>query len=115
MIVSNSSFSQNIKDARKWVDTLTSPYFWGRGYTKDGMSKAAQFIAQQFTLFGLKPLADKTFFQPFSYPVNTFPYDMQVSINGKYLDAGNRLYNLSRKPGCSCEGKFAATRQYSLC
>jgi len=88
VVVSNSSLGQNINDARKWVDSLTSPYFWGRGYTKDGMSKAAQFIAHQFILYGLKRGADKTFFQSFSYPVNTFPVNMQVSINGKDLVPG---------------------------
>ena len=82
------SFCQDINYAHKLVDTLTSPYFWGRGYTKDGMSKAADFIAQQFRLFGLQPIARNTYFQPFHYPVNTFPGDMQVNINGKNLAPG---------------------------
>ncbi len=86
--VSNFSFSQDVNYAHQLVDTLTSPYFWGRGYTKDGMSKAAQFLARQFTVFGLKPLSGNTFFQPFSYPVNTFPDNMHVRINGKDLIAG---------------------------
>lgn len=84
----NSSFSQDVNFARKMVDTLTSPYFWGRGYTKDGMRKAADFIAKQFTLYGLKPMAGNTFFQSFSYPANTFPGKMQVNINGKNLVPG---------------------------
>ena len=36
--------AQDISYNRKIVDTLTSPYFWGRGYTKDGMKKAADFL-----------------------------------------------------------------------
>ena len=39
-----NAFSQDIAFARKMVDTLTSPYFWGRGYTNDGMKKAAEFL-----------------------------------------------------------------------
>ncbi|WP_018615674.1 M28 family metallopeptidase [Segetibacter koreensis] len=70
------------------MDTLTSPYFWGRGYTKDGMSKAAGFIAGRFAELGLKPLTGNSFFQTFSYSVNTFPDKMQVSINGKELIPG---------------------------
>lgn len=84
----NSSFSQDVNFARKMVDTLTSPYFWGRGYTKDGMRKAADFIAKQFTLYGLKPMAGNTFFQSFSYPANTFPGKMLVNINGRELAPG---------------------------
>ena len=86
--LSSATFSQDVKYAHKIVDTLTSPYFWGRGYTKDGMSKAGRFLARQFTEYGLKPLAANTFYQPFSYPVNTFPVDMQVRINKKQLVAG---------------------------
>ncbi len=88
IIVPNLSFSQDVNYARKLVDTLTSPYYWGRGYTKDGMRKAAQFLARQFSDFGLKPLSGNTFFQPFLYPVNTFPNEMHVRINEKNLIPG---------------------------
>ncbi|MEO6633000.1 MAG: aminopeptidase, partial [Mucilaginibacter sp.] len=58
-------FAQDSLYARRIVDTLTSPYFWGRGYTKDGMGKAARFITNEFKSFGLKPLDGKDFLQPF--------------------------------------------------
>jgi len=86
--MSHVGFSQDVNFARKIVDTLTSPYYWGRGYTKDGMNKAAVFLARQFTAFGLKPISGSSFFQAFLYPVNTFPGDMQVRINGKNLIPG---------------------------
>jgi hypothetical protein len=82
------SFAQDVASARKWIDTLTSPYFWGRGYTKNGMDKAADYLSQQFALLGLKPIKGNTFSQPFSYPANTFPGKMEVSINGKMLVPG---------------------------
>ena len=82
------SFSQDIGFARKIVDTLTSSSFWGRGYTNDGMSKAANFLAGRFQSYGLKPLKGNDFLQSFSYPVNTFPGKMEVNINGKDLVPG---------------------------
>ena len=36
--------AQDLAFGRKMVDTLTSSYFWGRGYTNDGMKKAADFL-----------------------------------------------------------------------
>ena len=74
--------------ARKLVDTLTSPYFWGRGYTKDGMKKAGSFIAEQYKSFGLQPIGSRNFKQNFSYPANTFPGRMELKINGRQLVAG---------------------------
>lgn len=88
ILISDFTFCQDIKYAHKLIDTLTSPYFWGRGYTKDGMKKAADFIAQEFYLSKLKPIAANSFFQSFSYDVNIFPDKMQVNINEKKLVPG---------------------------
>ncbi|MEI9957307.1 MAG: M28 family peptidase [Ferruginibacter sp.] len=88
IITSSSAFAQDLVFGRKMVDTLTSPYFWGRGYTNDGMKKAADFLANQFKSYGLEPMNGKDYFQPFSYPVNTFPGKMEVAINGKDLVPG---------------------------
>src|SRR4051812_21971993 len=73
ILVSLDSNSQDIAIARKIVDTLTSPTFWGRGYTKNGMQKAAGFLAEQFKMYGVAPIADDSYLQPFNYSVNTFP------------------------------------------
>ena len=80
--------AQDISFGKQMVDTLTSPYFWGRGYTNDGMEKAAAYIAAEFNRYGIKPMAGKSFFQEFSYPVNIFPGRMELSINGKNLVPG---------------------------
>ncbi|HEX8279685.1 MAG TPA: M28 family peptidase [Segetibacter sp.] len=88
LFVAKPSSSQDIISARKWVDTLTSSYFWGRGYTKGGMNKAAQYLAAQFASLGLTYIKGNTFFQSFSYPSNTFPGRMGVAINGKSLVPG---------------------------
>jgi hypothetical protein len=86
-----NSFSQDLAFGRKIVDTLTSPAFWGRGYTNDGMHKAADYLSSQFQSYGLKPLGGNDFFQLFSYPVNTFPGKMEVNINGRDLVAGKNF------------------------
>ena len=80
--------AQDVQFAHHIVDTLTAPYFWGRGYTKDGMHKAADFLADEFRSFGVAPMEGKSYFQRFEYPVNTFPGKMNVSINGQLLTPG---------------------------
>jgi len=74
--------------ARKIVDTLSSRHFWGRGYTKHGVKKAEKYLNAQFKNIGLKPMDGKSFLQPFSYSVNTYPGKMDVAINGKPLVPG---------------------------
>ncbi|CAM3923432.1 M28 family metallopeptidase [Mucilaginibacter galii] len=84
----NATLAQDSLFARRIVDTLTSKYFWGRGYTNDGMGKAARFIAQEFKRYGLQPMDGKDYFQPFTFNVNTFPGKMEVTINGAALRPG---------------------------
>ncbi|MDB5252655.1 MAG: family peptidase, partial [Flaviaesturariibacter sp.] len=83
-----ASYAQDLAFGKRLVDTLTSPAFWGRGYTNDGMEKAAGFLATQFESYGLKPMGGKSFLQPFTYPVNVFPGKMDLRINGRDLVPG---------------------------
>ena len=83
-----SAKAQDISYNRKMVDTLTSATFWGRGYTKNGMENAANFLQSEFKSIGLKPLGGKNYLQKFIVPTNTFPSKMEVSINGKKLIPG---------------------------
>jgi len=88
LFVSIISDAQDISYNRKIVDTLSSTNFWGRGYTNDGMQKAAVFLAAEFKNIGLKPLGKNNYFQKFSYSVNTFPGNMEVTVNDKKLLPG---------------------------
>lgn len=81
-------FGQDLKMAGKVIDTLTSREMWGRGYSKDGMTKAASFISSSFAAYGLVPMDGKDFKQIFSYPANTFPGEMVLRVNGKLLLPG---------------------------
>jgi aminopeptidase YwaD len=101
-----STNAQDIGFAKGIVDTLASPVFWGRGYTKDGMKKAADFLAAKFQSYGLQPMGGKSFLQPFSYPVNTFPGDMEVSINGKELVPGKDFIVSPESKGVKAKGNF---------
>lgn len=88
LFIALSSFAQDLKYARKTLNTLTSAKLWGRGYTKNGMGKAADFIQSQFKSFGLQPMDGNSFKQNFIFSVNTFPGKMNLSINGKKLIPG---------------------------
>lgn len=81
-------FAQDSIYVRKTLNKLTSPDFWGRGYTKNGMAKAADFIASEFKSFGLRPLDGSVYQQSFNFPVNTFPGKMEVTIDGQKLVPG---------------------------
>jgi len=83
-----NTHAQDSQYARGIVDTLTSTAFWGRGYAKDGMKKAAQYLSDQFAANRLIPLNGSSYLQSFSYPVNTFPGRMEVEINGATLQPG---------------------------
>ncbi len=73
--------------AREVVNTLASDDFYGRGYVKNGDKKAAEFIKKEFERFGLLSFEDN-YFQSFNISINTFPKQIQLSINGKKLTAG---------------------------
>lgn len=88
LCIASTSQAQDSVFARRVVDTLTSPVFWGRGYTKDGMKKAAEYLVNKFKSFGLSSFNGNNYQQKFSYPVNTFPGRMEVSINEKKLVPG---------------------------
>ena len=69
------------------VDTLASESMKGRGYVDQGVDKAATFIAQEFERLGLQKLSE-SYFQEFESPVNTFPDNVKLSINGVRLTPG---------------------------
>ncbi len=84
----NTTEAQSRSKAKAWVDTLASPTLWGRGYTKDGMKLAADYLESEYKRIGLQPVSKKGYQQEFNHTVNTFPGAMQLSINGKALQPG---------------------------
>jgi len=93
-----NSFAQDSTYTRGIINTLSSKAFWGRGYTKDGMKKAADYIADAYQKIGLSPMGT-AYKQMFNFPVNTFPGKMKVSINGKKLIPGEDFIVSNESPG----------------
>ncbi|WP_183562835.1 M28 family metallopeptidase [Mucilaginibacter sp. SP1R1] len=106
LLTTSSLFAQDSLFARKMVDTLTSPYFWGRGYTNNGVHKAAVFLTSQFKSYGVKPMDGKSYLQEFNYPVNTFPGKMKVLINGAVLKPGRDYIVSPDSKGVTGTGKL---------
>lgn len=107
-------FAQEVAYAKKIVDTLTAPYFWGRGYTNDGMKKAADFLQHSFKSLGLTTLRGKIFLQKFKYDVNTFPTEMEVRINNTSLIPGKDFIVSAESRSIKASGTFqlADTNQF---
>ena len=105
VFITLTSYSQDMLYARHLIDTLASPAFWGRGYTKQGMAKAADFIEAEFRKAGLHGFSEK-FQQPFTYPVNTFPGKMMLSIDGKQMIPGIDFIVSPESRGLKASGKL---------
>ncbi len=98
---SNLAFAQDLAYTRKALNTLTSPALWGRGYTKNGMGIAADFIEKEFTKMRLKPIR-----QMFTLPVNTFPGKMEFTLNGEKLIPGRDFIVGHASKGLQSSGLF---------
>jgi aminopeptidase YwaD len=96
--------AQDLPAAKKIVQQLTSKPMWGRGYTNQGMAKAADFIISEFKSYGLKPVEGKDFKQSFSFPVNTFSGKMEVSLNGNRLIPGKDFIVMPESTGKKTKG-----------
>lgn len=93
-----NTFAQDSTYTRNIINTLTSKEFWGRGYTKDGMKKSADYLAAAYQKIGLLPMG-LSYKQPFNFPVNTFPGKMMVAINGQKLIPGKDFIVSNESPG----------------
>jgi len=81
------AISQDVNYARKIVNELSLSKYHGRGYVKNGDAKAAKYIAKQFKKYKLGNFND-SYFQKYSFPINSFPKKMMVSVDGNKLVTG---------------------------
>ncbi len=72
---------------KQFTKTLCSSEFHGRGYVNGGDSIAAEYIANTFKELGLKQIAN-SYFQPFSFSVNTFPNELELKLGNRLLVPG---------------------------
>lgn len=80
------SDAQDIKYARKQLQSLCSPEFHGRGYFLKGDSLAANYLANEFKKLGLKPYGPD-YFQEYAFNVNNLT-EVSLKINGKEMAFG---------------------------
>jgi hypothetical protein len=77
-------FSQDTSYVRGLMIKLGSKEFYGRGYENNGNAKAAKFIASEFQKMNIQSF-DKSFYQSFSFPINTLPEVKYLKINNSTL------------------------------
>jgi hypothetical protein len=70
-------------------DTLSSPFFHGRGYLKDGQKLSAYHIATEFVKIGLKNFNPTPSYYPsFEMPVNIFTQHPTLAFDQDFLTCG---------------------------
>jgi hypothetical protein len=97
------SHGQDLNYARQQVKTLTSPEFHGRGYVLKGDDIAAKYLANEFSKFRLRNFGSD-YYQHYSFPVNTFPGNMDVWVDEQKLVPGVDF--LMYPPSAGIRGNF---------
>ena len=85
-LLSFQLYSQS-RQVKEFTKTLCSSEFHGRGYVSNGSNIAADFIAKTFQEIGLAPV-NGTYFQEFTFDVNTFPSNCAVKLDSHLLQPG---------------------------
>ncbi len=90
---SNAQTENDTIEIKKWlmghISALADTSMHGRGYVKNGRGMAAEYIKKEFKKYNLQPAGrKKTFVQSYSFPVNSFPGRMELTVNGTTLAPG---------------------------
>jgi hypothetical protein len=85
-LLSFQLYSQS-RQVKEFTKTLCSSEFHGRGYVENGSNIAADFIGKTFQEIGLAPI-NGTYFQKFTFDVNTFPANCIVKLDTHFLQPG---------------------------
>lgn len=96
-------YAQDTVYVRSLIDSLSSPKYFGRGYVNNGDKKVANFIANEFKKNSSKPFGSN-YIQPVSFPINTFPKQMEVVLDDSLL-VPFYDYRISASSK-GCEGSF---------
>jgi hypothetical protein len=108
LLIALSAHAQTTKEAIQTnINILTSDAMHGRGYVMHGVEQASIFVQRRFREYKLKAVtADGSFIQGYTFPVNTFPGQMALIVDGKVLapgadfliDAASTSYTCADKP-----------------
>ena len=90
--------AQDVEYARSVINTIAADDYYGRGYTNKGDLKAAKFIEAEFEKMGLKKFND-SYFQKYSFPINTISKIKYVKLDDKELVAGEEFIISPRSEG----------------
>jgi len=82
---------QDTSYVRRNISELSGEEYHGRGYVKKGVNKAAHYLASEMEEIGLQCLG-KDYYQSLTYPVNTFPGNITVRVDGKLLQTGTDYF-----------------------
>lgn len=101
-----NSLAQDRAKALSYVDTLCSPYFFGRGYSKDGVNKAADFLKKELEKREAIALFGASYFQPFQHDANIFSGTHEFTIADLSQELG--VDYIQRGSSGSFRGKLPA-------
>ncbi len=102
-LITNNIIAQDTTYIKNIIHNLSSASMYGRGYVKKGDKIAAKYIENELKSYNILPFKD-SYFQNVTFPINTFPENMSISINAKALKAVKQFVV---SPDCpSISGKF---------
>lgn len=79
--------AQDLQYAKRIIRDLCSEKMSGRGYVNNGVNVAADYLEDEFKRLKLKKFGD-TYSQTYSFPVNTFPKNIQCIADQQVWKAG---------------------------
>ena len=85
----------NLKHYKQIVQELSSDKYQGRGYARNGVNMAGEYIVEEFKKAGV----DEVVCQPFTIDINTFCGNMEMWADGKQLTPGVDFAMREYSPG----------------
>lgn len=112
----NTLFAQDeVQWLKGQVNILAGPDMAGRGYVDDGGEKAAVYINAEFDKSGLRSFDNsKDHYQPYTFPVNTFPGALSLKLNHKTLEPGKDFMVHGASHGIVVDNKRVTTINLSI-
>lgn len=98
MALSFCAMSQSMQRVKKVVQELSSPTYYGRGYTHKGDSLAADYIARYLRKMGINAVGD-SYYQHFPMDINTYVGTPLLTIDGNQLRNGIDWVAYPNSPG----------------
>jgi len=103
LLFAGNLYCQDINYPKEILNNLASRNMCGRGYVKSGDAKAAAYISSELDKLDMLSF-DKSYFQEYSFAMNTFPKNMKVILDKNEL---HPVYDYVVAPDCkTIKGEF---------